>query len=39
MPVIAPEPLSVAVIAAPTKGAIPKPPVEPKETVIPPLGS
>ena len=38
-PVIWPASFLTTVTAAPTKGAIPKPPVEPKETVIPPLGS
>ena len=28
-----------AVTAAPTRGATPRPPVDPKETIMPPLGS
>ena len=36
--VIAPEPLICTVTAAPTRGAIPNPPVDPTETTTPPLG-
>ena len=38
-PVIVPPALTVAVTAAPTKGAYPNPPEEPNETITPPLGS
>ena len=35
---IPPEPLICTVTAAPTRGAIPNPPVDPTETTTPPLG-
>ena len=39
-PVIAPAPLKVMLlIAAPTRGATPNPPVDPSDTIRPPLGS
>ena len=37
--VISPNWLRIAVTAAPTKGATPRPPVDPRETIFPPLGN
>ena len=38
-PTIAPLPFVVALTFAPTNGATPSPPVEPSDTITPPLGS